>query len=69
MEKRSPDITQCHASRLGAGDLVFCRSEHRAGCDYALPFGIRYFCLHPQSGDIAAGTAAPQGGDHDEPSP
>lgn len=47
---------------------MFCRSEHRVSCDYALPFGIRYFCLHPQSGDIAAGTLPRQDSDRDEPS-
>ena len=50
---------------LGAGQLVFCHSDQRAACDYALPFGVKHFCIHPQSLDIAAQTEAtpnPDGG-------
>lgn len=53
MEKRCPDLSACQASLLGAGELVLCQSGHRIACDYALPFGIQYFCIHPESLDIA----------------
>ncbi len=51
--KKSPDITKCRAYSLGAGSLAYCLSEHRAMCDYPLPFGIKHFCLHPQCMEIA----------------
>ena len=65
MGKRSPDISKCRAAMLGAGQLVFCHSDQQAACDYALPFGVKHFCIHPQSLDIAAQTEAtpnPDGG-------
>ncbi len=69
MEKRSPDIAQCRASLLGAGHLVFCQSQHRVACGYALPYGIKHFCMHPQCLEIADRTARQQTPDHrsDEP--
>jgi hypothetical protein len=57
IEKRCPDITCCRASLLGTAHLVFCQSDNRIACDYALPFGIKYFCIHPQSMEIAGHTS------------
>lgn len=51
--KKCPDISTCRATQLGAGSLVFCLSRNRVNCDYPLPFGVKYFCLHPQCMEIA----------------
>ncbi len=64
MERRSPNIAECRASLLGAVQLVFCQSEHRITCDYALPYGIKHFCTHPQCLEIADRTARRQARDH-----
>lgn len=56
LQKYCPDITQCRATLLGTGNLVFCQNENRLACGYVLPFGAKYFCLHPQCLDIAGRT-------------
>lgn len=66
-QKRSPDISLCSASRLGASELVLCRSDQRYSCDYAQPFGVQHFCIHPQSLDIAADKARPTDPARDKP--
>lgn len=66
-QKRSPDISLCSASRLGTGELVLCRSDHRFSCDYAQPFGVQQFCIHPQALDIAAGRARAPSPARDKP--
>ncbi len=52
----NPDIATCVARQSGAGNLVFCLSEHQAHCRHALSFGEVFFCRHPESGDIVART-------------
>jgi len=51
--RKCPDISLCRAYSMGAGSLTYCLSEYRSECDYPLPFGIKYFCLHPQCTEIA----------------
>lgn len=57
--KKCPDILSCRATQLGAGGLVFCLSKHRVHCDYPLPFGVKYFCLHPKCMEIADRSVGP----------
>lgn len=54
----SSNVTNCVARHAGAGNLIYCVTEHGAHCDHALPFGEVFFCRHPEAAEIAARTAA-----------
>lgn len=50
---RCPDISSCCATQLHGSELVLCLNDNRLICDYPLPYGDKFFCLHPQCLEIA----------------
>jgi hypothetical protein len=54
--RKLPDLAICRARRAGFGDYVVCLVPLPVECEYALPFGYEYFCLHPEHEEIIART-------------
>ncbi len=56
-----PDPAICRAKNSGFAayaDYADCLVESPCECPHALRFGMRYFCHHPERGDIVTRTAS-----------
>lgn len=56
-----PDPSICRAKNSGFAayaDYADCLVESPCECPHALRFGMRYFCHHPERGDIVTRTAS-----------
>ncbi len=55
--RRLPDAELCRARHTGFADHVNCVTPHQWSCEFAIPFGLGYLCVHPDRFDIATRTA------------
>ncbi len=55
--RRLPDAELCRARHTGFADHVNCLTPHQWSCEYAIPFGVGYLCVHADRCGIAARTA------------
>jgi hypothetical protein len=55
-ERQLPDPAICRAKPAGWGDYADCLVDGPYLCRFALPFGFRYLCLHPERAAIIART-------------
>ena len=55
--RKLPDPAICSATQLGGVDLFECLLVKKSfECKFACEFGDRFFCVHPERVQIAAGT-------------
>ena len=55
-----PDPAICRARYSRFGDYADCLVDAPYDCRYALGFGLRFLCRHPERGEIIARTKADQ---------
>jgi hypothetical protein len=56
-QEESVSTSNCRAKARGASGLVDCLALTQAGlCRFSLPFGIGYFCNHPNRNRIVVDT-------------
>ena len=56
--RKLPDPAICRAKSAGFGDYADCLVGYPDGFQYALAFGLRYLCRHPERAEIIARTKA-----------
>lgn len=49
-----PDLRFCRATSLS--EFAKCLTDKSAACPYAMPFGYRFLCAHPERSTIVART-------------
>ena len=54
--RRLPDPDFCRAKHTGFADHVNCITPHQWSCEFAVPFGLGYLCLHADRFGIASRT-------------
>ena len=57
-KRRLPDPAICRAKHAGFDDYADCLVDAPDDCRYALRFGFRHLCQHPERAEIIARTVA-----------
>lgn len=54
--KGSDSINDCHVIEIGIGDFAECAQWGPVTCEYAMPFGYSFLCMHPRVKDMIENT-------------